>query len=233
VLTALLFVYTYKNYGGIGADEFKELVEHIRTWFEDSVNSYMELTVEQLNNMPDSPIKEISIDRYRQIKSVFEDTDMIIDMFLYILPGIVIFAANIYSYIASTMYYLSIREGSGHVVFSTPDRLHITVSVVGTIIFDVGFFLFAIGSFLSTTLGVLGLNFVLIYLPALFLTGLKSILNPQIRKQNKFLIIGVIITLFFNPIFAFLLVGFIGANTVISNFMLNFMKNHFFDEDNK
>lgn len=230
-LVAALLVYTYKNYNGISMDDFSDLVDDLGKSFAAYINTMLSESWEQIQQLPDSSQKTQLEELYKNAASAYSNTDLLLNLFLYVLPGVAIGISNIISYIGVCIYFSMVKQGTGHEVSTTPLGANLILSPAGVTIYGISFFILCLSMFFSMVPKIVALNFVIIYLPGLIINGLKSLFIPEIRKRNKLLIGAALFTLFFNPIFTLILVGFLGANTVLTQSMMKFVNKHYYDQN--
>ena len=225
ILAIICLPIVYSIYGGLSPDDFRELVADAKAAFRSYMDDYF-LTLDQaLSEIPDSPYKEYNLNLIQTMKEAYADTDGILEAFLYLTPSIVISCANLISYAIVLVYFCLVKDGSGHRTTVKKKDSYLTVSVFGVIIFGLGYLGIVLGTFVPYAT-IIGLNFVIIFTPALCVVGARSILDPEARSRNKFLMIAAGVMLLINPIFSLLLLGFMGANTIITSAIINFIKKH-------
>ena len=224
ILAVFFLSFVYFRYGGISPDDFRELINEWRDAFRDFIDLYITTLDTEIAKLPDSPQKEYNLKLMENMKQTFADTDGILDAFLYIAPSLVISFANVISYFLVLIYFYLIREGSGHKITVAKSKAALTVSIPGVILFALGYLGLMLSIFIPYA-AVLGLNFVIIFTPALCIVGARSILDPEARQRNKILLVATVVMVFINPILALLLLGFMGANTILTSAMINFIKN--------
>lgn len=221
----ILFVcFMYSSYSGISADDFKELMDDLREAFAFFTEEYLKIIDETFEQIPDElPQKKLTQANVELWHELLDDPDPLFESFISILPGIFVLISNIFSYFMALIYFYLVRENTGHKVFATSESSKLTIAVPGVILFAAGYFFLALSFFLPMP-AVIGLNFVIIYTPALCIIGARSLLDPELRRRNRILLFAAIAMLFFNPVLSFLLLGFMGANSIITQAMLNFIK---------
>lgn len=228
-----LLIYTNINYGGIAIDNFSDLIDDLHVLFADFIETRLREILTEIENLPDSPQKTNLEIIYKNTVESYSDPTALLNSYLYIFPALAITCVNVISYFAATLYFFTIKEGTGHKVFTTKEKSILTISITGVIIYALSFLLLGVSIFLSPTMMIISLNFAIIYTPALSLIGAKSIFNPEIRRRNRVIVVIAIATVFFNPLITVLVLGFLGANTILTKSMVSFMKKHFFDNFDK
>ena len=225
ILAIICLPVIHSIYGGLSADDFRELVADAKAAFRSFIDNYFLLLDQTIAELPDSAQKENNLALINTLKEAYADTDGILEAFLFLTPSFVIFLANLISYAIVLVYFYLVREGSGHHTCVKKKNSFLTVSLFGVIIFALGYFSIILGTFIPYAT-IIGLNFVIIFTPALCVVGARSILDPEARSRNKFLMIAAGVMLLINPIFSLLLLGFMGANTIITSAAINFIKKH-------
>ncbi len=233
VIVAVLIFFTIfliSQYGSFSIDSLTELFNDVTKAYENYLAEYRAALVEAIEMLPESAKAT-----YEQFLKMFDeqnsDAAAYINAVYQISPAILITAANAFSYFAALIYFFLVKENTGHSVFATREKAFLSVSSIGVLIFGFGFLLVLFSGY-SSTVGMIGLNTVLIYTPALFIIGIKSVLDPETRKRNMFMLIAAVVLLFFNFILFIVLIASIGANTILSNALLKHLKANF-DENGK
>lgn len=145
------------------------------------------------------------------------------------LPGLLLGSANLLAAWISHMTLASARRhGICPAAYADKQRCRVTVSAAGCLIFLAGSLLFLLGSADDAPaydLMSLGLAFLLCYLPALFLIGLRNTFVPRpvdvdgvyfLPRPSFFKIALILLTFFLSPILLPYLFALFGATSVLT-----------------
>ena len=223
-LCLILFIgFMYSEFGGISEDELRAFIDQGRPIFSEFTQAYLDVLDESFNSIPEGhPQKNMQEATTKLMHEMLDDPNPLYESILTFVPGVIVLISNICAYLMTLVYFALVKENTGHAVFTTRQNSYLTISVPGVILFSLGYFFLFFMQFMPLP-AVIGLNFVIIYTPPLCVVGARSLLVPELRRRNRILIIAAGVMLFIYPILSFFLLGFMGANAITTQAMMDFI----------